>query len=238
MDMAAHYSRSKTKLPTLLRLSLMALAFAASASAARAAIVRVGIDGGPSQVAPLNDACSTACTLDVYVDLDDGSLSPVDREASVFQVDFDLQTTGTWDVSLDMSAVDPEVDPIGVGSWSDAVGSLTSSRVSVSLTSDNLGGERLVLQLQLVPPAIPAVGDQLSLDLTSDSARIIVARDEGGVVLPVSLTDPAPDSPIAVVPEPAPGLMLAVGAAALVGLRALGHRDRVVCQNSNDEFSP
>jgi hypothetical protein len=204
---------------------LVALVVVTAAGAAGAATLRVGINGGASTAPVLGTACTPNCTLDLYVDLEDASVDPADRVASVFQADFDVLVTGSWSMSLDLSEVDPGVDPIDVGTWPSAVGNLSSTRVSVSLTSENLGGERLVLQLHLEPTDTQPT-DWFQLFLSSDPDRIIVARDGTGGVAPVPLTGPEPGSLLVVLPEPAGPTMLIAGTAGLMALAALRRRRR------------
>jgi len=205
-------------LPTILRsqMLLAALIVVMAAGAAGAATIRVGVDGGASVDPELVDPCMPSCSVEIYLDLEAGEV------ASVFEADFDILMTGSWTVTLDLSEVNPGVIPFGVGTWPNAVGNDTSTRISVSLTSENEGGERLVAQLDLVRdvPASPAV---FELFLGSDSDEIIVAMDVTGGTQDVPLTSPNLGARLFVTPEPSTSFLLLAG---LMGLTVVGRQPR------------
>jgi hypothetical protein len=124
---------------------LAALIVAFAAGAANAASIRVGVDGegslDPAAIKHLDPGEST--TLRIYLNLEG------EEVASIFEAHFDLSMSGSWGVTLDLSEVNPGIAPFGVGTWPNAVGNLTATRASVSLTSNNTGGERLVARLDI-----------------------------------------------------------------------------------------
>ncbi len=144
-------SISRCALSRTSRLVLSVVVLLVPLGAAEAATISAGFDGGPPGTGLVTKALpwgsTAATTIDLYLNLD-----PLE-EASIFESSFDLFGDGSaWTVGLT-----PSNSFAPLATWSDGLGNLTPLSASVSLTSGNLGGERLVAMLTVTPsaPAVP-----------------------------------------------------------------------------------
>ncbi len=160
------------------------------AGASNAAVVTASVDQDPIGI---NDTA----VVELFLELGSGEL------ASVFDGVFDLTGLDTV-ATASLTA--------GGSTWDSSFGSIMGSRVTVSLTSDNLGGDRLVATLEVVGLA-PGTFEVLFNDETSASFDI----DDPPFVEEVNITNADGDPLASVTVVPVPAALPLLGSA-LVGL--------------------
>ena len=119
------------------------------AGSSNAAVVTASVDQDPIGI-------SDTAVVELFLELGSGEV------ASVFDGVFDLNGLDTV-ATASLTAGGP--------TWDSSFGSIMGSRVTVSLTSDNLGGSRLVATLEVVGLA-PGTFEVLFNDSTSASFDI------------------------------------------------------------------
>lgn len=112
---------------------------------------------------------------------------------------------------------DPSCQATADADDSGGVVTLTETSLLVDLSSQPGSFELATLAFRGLPPA--AGRTETALSLVTDDFTELVTTDNAGGLSAAAFDTPLPESTVAVVPEPGPGALLALGLAALGGRR-------------------
>lgn len=103
-------------------------------------------------------ATGEIATIAIYLVLQNGEL------ASSFDADFDFSDGSAFDVVIDLGRVNPNLVPLGEGTWTDTEANIVGSQVRVSLSRESQGGESLVADIVVSPLETSGVFDLVLVD--------------------------------------------------------------------------
>ena len=99
-----------------------------------------------------------SATVSIYLVLQNAEL------ASSFEAGFDLSDGNAFEVSIDLGRVDPNLVPLGVGTWTATEANIVADQVRISLLRENQGGESLVADIVVTPWQTEGIFDVVLVD--------------------------------------------------------------------------
>jgi len=148
-------------------------------------------------------------TISVFLGLDGG------EQASTFDAGFALVGLSDVTADLDLSQVDPNIAPLGIGTWTQAAAFIQNQQARVSHSRLNLGGDTLVLEITVGGLGTPTT---FQLTLADGEASFDTNLPPFFDLVPID-TPIGTAVAIVVIPEPTRGALGAAAIASLVACR-------------------